>query len=118
MRSTKFLALVLSTSLLYSGPALAASEQTTTESQPGATAPGGTPPTGKKRTPPLQPTASITLDCGGGKKFKVSTGTNTGNCNASGNAAMCVLNGQQVALAKCPNGCDETAGSGSCEPVN
>jgi hypothetical protein len=114
MQSTLLLAFTFSAALFCSGAVLAASEQTTTESPSGATAPGGTPSPGKKINPPVQPRASITLDCGGGKKFKISTGTNTGSCSQNSAGAHCSIGGNTVAMATCPDGCQITSGTGSC----
>jgi hypothetical protein len=118
MRTIKFLVLALSALIFYSGTALAASEQTTTESPSGPSTPGATPSPGKKTTPPVQPRASLTLTCSNGKAFKIATGTGTGMCVVGINTASCEINGKTVSSASCSAGCESTSGSGSCSPVN
>jgi hypothetical protein len=116
MRFTKFFVLAFLAFIFYSGAALAASEQTTTESSTGPATPGGAPSTGKKITPPVQPRASMTLDCGGGKKFKISTGSFGGQCGSNATSATCTdSSGRTVAKATCPDGCQVTFGAGTCD---
>ena len=65
------------------------------------------------------PTASATLDCGGGKKITVSTGTSGGSCtlDSKGSAAQCTANagggGLQLAFATCDGGC-KSINTGTC----
>src|SRR5262245_58400699 len=119
MRFTKLSVLAFSTFLCCGSLVLAASEQTTTGSQSGATEPGGTSAPGiKKVVPPVQPLASITLSCSNGKTYKISTGTRTGECHVGTGAASCSIGTTEVAYASCHDGCESTSGSGSCSVVN
>jgi hypothetical protein len=126
MQFTKLSVLAFSVFVLCSGGALAASEQTTTESPSGATAPGGTPTTGTKPKPPVLPLANLTFSCPNGKTFKLATGTGTGTCVVETAASGQVVgahcrssSGTVVAEAACvTSNCVSTSGKGSCSPVN
>lgn len=126
MQPTKLSVLVFSAFLVCSGIALAASEQTTTQSPSGATTPGGVSSPTKKTVPPVQPMASITFSCPNGKSFKLATGTGSGTCvvekTDSGQVvgAHCKDKGSIVSEAGCAgsSSCVSTSGGGSCSPVN
>jgi hypothetical protein len=100
MRYAKLSVLTLSAIMFCTGTALAAGEAS------GA---------GKKKTQVAPPVtkASVTLDCGGGKTFKISTGSNTGECQLSAGFAAC-SDGGLVSSARCGDGCITAQGSGSC----
>jgi hypothetical protein len=55
----------------------------------------------------------------GGKTFRLSTGTNAGECHlVNSTLAGCSLDGKNVAQANCSDGCTSTARSGTCERIN
>ena len=69
--------------------------------------------------------ATTTLECGG-KRYEVSTGTNTGKCTVTygtgGKATMVDCDdsggqgsGNNFASASCNNGCGDSKGGGSCK---
>jgi hypothetical protein len=74
--------------------------------------------------PPGEPTAvfaSIDLSCGG-KTYTVGTGTNKGECQSSGQNAVCGDGRGNAAEVSCASGCIKTSGAGSCSikalPIN
>jgi hypothetical protein len=60
--------------------------------------------------------ATITLECSGGRKYEVSTGTKTGECrnNGNGTASCTDTGGKNSSQAQCNAGCTSSSGAGSC----
>lgn len=70
------------------------------------------------------PTASATIDCGGGKKITISSGGSGGSCTTDNTGpggtpfAVCRKEGGgAVATANCTQGCT-AVGVGTCSTVN
>ncbi len=109
MRSMRVLVLAFAAISFGGGAALAASDA------PGAKS---------KKVAPPQTQAAITVACGDGKKFNISTGNSGGFCsvNTSGSTVQgghCYgSDGSLLANVLCSSGCTQAAGSGSCASVN
>ncbi len=122
MRSTKIL-LTMAAITFCASTALAAADRPAVGSQSGATVPGAASLPGKKGQP-AQPQASITISCGNGKKFYLTTGTSGGTCqtltdpnNGQVIGGECGGSGN-YSQTHCGGGCQQTSGSGGCSPMN